>query len=57
MSHITAVLRLGSTAVRYAVRQRTIIANASDSHRKYFCKPSDSESICLIGKEFSVYIS
>jgi len=34
-----------------------IVLNPSDSHSKYFCKASDSESICLVKKELSICLS
>ena len=47
----------GSKAVDYAVGRRAIVVNPSDNHSKYFCKASDSESICFARNEFSICIS
>ena len=44
-------------AVGYALGRTTIVVNPSDSLSKYFCKASDSESICLVRKELSICIS
>jgi len=38
----------------YAIGQRTIVVNTTDSRTKYFCKASDSESICLVRNDLSI---
>jgi len=43
--------------LRTPLGRRTIVVNPSKSHSKYFCKASDSESICLAEKELSIHIS
>jgi len=34
-------------AIGYAEGRKAIVVNPSKSHSKYFCKASDSKSICL----------
>jgi len=39
---------VAALAIGYAVGRRTVVVNPSKSHSKYFCKASDSKSICLV---------
>ena len=39
---------VAALAIGYAAGRRTIVVNPSDSYSKYFCKASDSKSICVV---------